>query len=506
MQLRGSNLRKIGLVAVIAVVVVVGIVAAMPAVHQWWNGTKRPEGNPGPEAPPSHELVRDAQGAPVKPYTLRLAPVAVQGLQVRCDKVNQAANLALPVQTGTLDYETDRLYPVRSRFQGEVISLGEVTEDTGGSGPSERRLKKRPLRPGDPVKQGQVLAVVWSKELGDRKVALVTALLNLSVHEETLRRLEPGSRSGSVPEITYRKAKAQVEQDLNAVNAAEAGLGVSRLKPEEIEEIRKEAWVVQKRLQGKPETAEQRKERLSKELQKWARVDLLAPRDGIIAEMNTNIDDKVDPSRDTPLFRIADVSRLLITIHFQEEYLPALQPLLLAPGQADLHWKISLQAEPDVLLDLPITRVAPSLDPNSHTVVVVGHIPNPVVDRQGRSRRLIVGQFAKATVDVPPGPDVVDVPTNALNEVDGESLVFVQRDPARPEYELRRVVVVRRSRDVTQVRSQLTPQEQERSAEEVRRGRPPLGTLQAGDRVVTHGVTEMTEALSDLVAKARTEK
>jgi membrane fusion protein, heavy metal efflux system len=510
MTVRGMNLRKVGLIGLIAIAVVVGIVAAMPivqpAVHHWLNGDNQNRGTAGPENEPSHDLVRDANHHPIKPYTLHLSPVTVKGLGVTSEPVKPAGNLTLPPQIGTLGYDTDHLYSLRARFQGEIISLGEVTEDTGGPGSSDKRLRKRMLGPGDRVKKGEVLAVLWSKELGDRKVALVTALLNLYVDQETLERQDEIYRKGSLPEATYRASKSKVEQDLAAVNAAEAGLGISRLTPDEIEEIRKEARVIQKRLQGKPETPEQRRDRLTREVQQWARVELTAPQDGVIVEKNTNLGDIVDPSRDTPLFRIADLRQLLVNVNFMEEYLPLLQPLLRNPGQSEMRWKVRLDAEPDLpVLDLPVLRVAPSLDPNQHTALVVGHIANPVVT-QSRTRQLVVGQFVTATMDVPPGPDLVEIPTNALNEVDGESLVFVQRDPNKTDYELRRIWVVRRARDVTLVRSKLNAAEQRESAEEVRRGHRPIATLAVGELVVTHGVTEMTDALADLVAKIRTEK
>jgi cobalt-zinc-cadmium efflux system membrane fusion protein len=509
MKLRDSVLFKPVLVGLIGIIIVVGIVAAMPVVQpivqEWLNGDRKRDGATDAGQPPSHELVRDAQNRPIKPFMMRLSPTAVKGLKVACEKVRPAGDLTLPLQQGSLGYDTDHLYSLRARFQGEIIKIGEVTEDTGAPGTSEKRLQKRLLGPGDVVKKGDVLAVLWSKELGDRKVALVSALLTLYVDQETLKRQEEIARS--LPEATLRASKSKVEQDLTAVNAAEASLGIARLTPEEIEDIRKEARLIQKRLQGKPETPEQRLARLREEVQKWARVELLTPQDGVIVEKNTNLNDMVDPSRDTPLFRIADLRQLLINVNFQEEYLPLLQPLLHNGPPGTMRWKIRLEAEPDLpALDLPMLRIVRSLDPNAHTAVVVGRIANPIVDRNGRARQLVVGQFVTATMAVPPGPNLVDIPTNALNEVDGESLVFVQPDPTKNEYEIRRVVVARRSRDVTQVRSKLTAEEQQESAEEVREGRRPFGTVQVGELVVTHGITEMTEALGDLVAKLRTEK
>jgi cobalt-zinc-cadmium efflux system membrane fusion protein len=477
-----------------------------PLIHDWSNGPKGDSG--AAEKDKSHELVRDAKGHPVQPFTMRLSPVTAKALQVTTEAVKPAGKLTLPSQVGTLGYDTDHLFSVRPRFQGEIIKIGDAAD-----GPNdypwtpEQRYQKRPLGPGDRVKKGDLLAVVWSKELGDRKVALVSALLDLYLDRETLQRLEPIYERGSLPEATYRLAVNKVEKDLSAVYAAESSLGISRLTPEEVEKIRDDAKAIQKRLQGKPETPEQRKERMAQDFQKWARVDLVAPQDGIIVEKNTNVNDIVDPARDTPLFRIADLRWLLIYVNFNEEYLPILEPILRASNPGLLEWKVRLEADPDArVLTLPILRVAPSLDPNQHTAMVIGRISNPVIQDPLPPKYLLAGQFVTATVELPAAAGLVDIPTNALNEVNGQSLVFVQRNPDRPEYTLRRVVVVRRTREVVQVRSELNAAEQHASQEEVRQGRRPFETLQPGDLLVTRGVTEMTDALEDLVARERAEK
>jgi hypothetical protein len=114
----------------------------------------------------------------------------------------------------------------------------------------------------------------------------------------------------------------------------------------------------------------------------------------------------------------------------------------------------------------------------------------------------IVGQFVTVTLYVNPEPDTVEISTDALNEVNGESLVFVQPDPARPEYVQRRVVVVARFKDKSFVRSnKLTAKEAEQSKQEVQKGRHPLEPLQPGERVATRGVLEMTACLEDLLSK-----
>jgi cobalt-zinc-cadmium efflux system membrane fusion protein len=507
---RKVPLRKVLLVflgIVLLATLAVVLPRAWPPIKAWWTGkTDKDQGTT--QADLSHELVRDAQGRPITPPTMRLSPRAAEALKVATEKVTPAGPLLLPKQIGTVGYDTDRLYPVRPRFQGEIIKIAQVSEyHVDASLPSEKRVVKRMIGPGDRVHKGEELAVIWSKELGDRKVALVTALLDLYVDEETLKQQEPIYEKGSLPEATIRASRGRVQKDLAAVYAAESALGISRLLPEEVEKIRQEARVIQKRLQGNPETPEQRKQRMSEDVQKWARVELVAPQDGIIVQKDTNVNDIVDPARDTPLFRIADLRSLLVYMNFNEEYLPLLQPLMRFGHPGTMRWKLRLEAEPDIpVLDLPILRIAPSLDPNAHTAMVIGRIANPIKVGPSRERYLLVGQFVTATVEVPPPEGTVAMPTNGLNEVNGQSLVFVQRDSKVPEYTLRRIAVVRRSRDVTLVRSQLTEAEQEASEEEVRQGRRPIETLQVGELVVTHGITEMTDALEALLAESRATK
>src|SRR5581483_4834323 len=94
----------------------------------------------------------------------------------------QPRTLELP---GRLALDSDHLARVHSRFPGEVIEIEEVAISRD-SLPVERR----PLRVGDRVKAGQLLAVVWSKDLGEKKSELVDALSQLRLDRETLNRLK----------------------------------------------------------------------------------------------------------------------------------------------------------------------------------------------------------------------------------------------------------------------------------------------------------------------------
>jgi multidrug efflux pump subunit AcrA (membrane-fusion protein) len=215
-----------------------------------------------------------------------------------------------------------------------------------------------------------------------------------------------------------------------------------------------------------------------------------------IVEKNTNINDMLDPINSPPLFKLADMSRLQVWVQPPEEDLPLLRKNL---KSGNLRWQIQFQAFPnDEPLDLPVLQFAPALDPNLRTPMVIGYLPN-------KESKYVVGQFVTATIFVNPEPDSVEIPTNALNEVEGESLVFVQTNGQEHEYGLRRVAVVERFKEFTFVRSRLTKRDREISAAEQMRGRRPIQPLLPGERVVTLGIVELTAALENEKTRAQLE-
>ena len=94
------------------------------------------------------------------------------------------------------------------------------------------------------------------------------------------------------------------------------------------------------------------------------------------------------------------------------------------------------------------------IDPNQHTAVVRGHIPNP-------NGLLRAGQFVTATVELLPPKNVVEVPISAVVEDGKDSIVFVQTDPEKPVYTMRRVQVTNRFDRTAYVRSVPVSQEEE---------------------------------------------
>src|SRR5207302_2178635 len=217
-----------------------------------------------------------------------------------------------------------------SRFAGEVIEIAQVRDPLASQEKGQSVL--RPLRPGDFVKKGDRLAVVWSKELGEKKSEFLNALSQLYLDQATLKRMEDSS---TIPEQRVREQRQQVESDLIAVDKARQTLESWRLTEEEIKEIEDEARRIRER--GGQRDRQKRKD--------WPRVDVVARIDGVIAEKNVIQGDFVDTNLD--LFKVANIDRLAVWANAYEEDLPALQAYekqLQERGQA-LPWKIRLRGD-----------------------------------------------------------------------------------------------------------------------------------------------------------------
>jgi cobalt-zinc-cadmium efflux system membrane fusion protein len=469
MTFRGANAVKLGAL-VVGVLVLVGIgVAAMPMVRgsikDWWV-------QHGPnKAGEAQEPESSAKLVPGMKDTLELPRDVVQKLGIQTAEIH-AARQTRPLQlTGSLNFDPDHLAPVRARFAGEVVEIGQVEAPPENA--TNFHTEHRLVRYGDRVTKGQLLAVVWSSDLGKAKGDLVAALTQLKLDEAGLRRMQPLYEKGDLSEAAIQAQEQRVASDRNTAGTAENALRTWRVPEEEIQAVKDEAERIF-REGGKRNLERQRN---------WARVEVRAPLDGIIVEKTVVLHNLVDTSTD--LFKVADLKWLTVWAHAFEEDLPALQAL--TPDQR--HWEVRLQAEPrSKPLPGRIAVIGPVIDPNQHTAQVMGYVHN-------QAETLKVGQFVTATVQLPPPPGQVAVPTSALDE-DGEtSVVFVQEDPSKPRFTRKLVDVTQRGEQFVLVRARL-------SAADKKEGRSPL---RPGERVVTAGVVELEAALEDAVNGAKKE-
>jgi cobalt-zinc-cadmium efflux system membrane fusion protein len=384
--------------------------------------------------------------------------LGIQSAEVKPRGPARPRVLELP---GSLAIDPKRLMSVRCRFApAEVIEIGQI----------EEKGEKRELHAGDKVRKGQRLAVLRSLDVALKKSDLFDALVQLALDEVRLTDREKAYQLGALPEDALNQTRRDVAADRNAVNRARNTLLVWGIGEEEIEAVIKQAQEKPKR-KANPENEKERKARL----ERWSRVELKAPSDGVIVERSVRQGEFVQ-DRTSNLFQIAQLDRLKVLAQVSEDDLPLLNAL--KPEQR--RWTIRTR---DDAAPVPgwIESVGHLIDPNQHTAVVTGFVENP----EGRLR---AGQFITASVTLPPPMGELVLPAGAVIEEGHHTFVFVQPDVKKLFYELRRVVLVRRGQDVVHIRSRLT-------SELERQG---FQTVRIGERVVTAGAVELKAILEDL--------
>ena len=381
---------------------------------------------------------------------------------------------------GSTDLDPTTVARVRARFQAEIVEMGKITArspDSISASPLPREL-----RPGDRVRgphrkdgkevEGDLLAVVWSTDVGSRKSDLVDALVQLTLDERRLRDRIRLWQEGSIPRDTVDQTRRDVAGDRNAVERAERTLRTWKIPEKEIQAVRDEAA----RIVERGGTRDREKERL------WARSEIRAPRNGTIVERNVVLHEYIADTTSN-LFVIADVDRLLVRASPPEDDLR----LLLDLPQGKRVWKVQVTGAPAPQVATPIDEISQIIDQNQHTAVVKGYIDNP-------GGRLRAGQYVTATVQLPPPTDVVEVPVSAVVD----DCVLVQDEPGKSRYTLRRVLVTHRFNDSVYVKIKLTPEEAKLTREDRARELLPRQPLRPGERVLTAGVLELKSRLTDL--------
>ena len=141
------------------------------------------------------------------------------------------------------------------------------------------------------MKKGQVVAVVSSREVGEKKGELVDAVVNAKQQVGILERFKH-VESGLVPQSRLLEAQRNVEVAQISVNRAERTLRSWRVPDDQIRSIRAEA-----------EKFDPANPAGSLEIeQPYGETQVVAPFDGVILEKNVVAGDIVDVNQD--LFKI----------------------------------------------------------------------------------------------------------------------------------------------------------------------------------------------------------
>jgi cobalt-zinc-cadmium efflux system membrane fusion protein len=474
-----TKVLKTAAIVLFALVVLSGFALAMGIVRPPWQKAVAED-----PAAARKEALR-VQLVPGSPNTIEIPEDVLVNLGIRKGNVDLLATAKKPTMTrplvmpGSTALDPTRLYRIRARFaaspsSAEVIEVAQIPDVPAD--PKNVQTVFREIRSGDRVKKDELLVVFNSVDVGNKKNDLIDAIYQLKLDEEVLKRAE-GAGSGAVPEVFLWNARRNVQGDLNTINRAVSTLQTWGIAEADIQAARDEAKKVEER-QGKHDKS---KDAL------WARVEIRSPDDGVIIERNV-AQHEVIADNTTNLFQIAKVDRLSVFANCPEDDLPALESL----STAERQWTVETVGSPPLKGSFDDTSYL--IDPNQHTAVVKGHIDNP-------RNVLRAGQFVKATVELPPPTNVVEIPANAVIEDGQQCILFVEKDAKKRQYTIRRVELSNRFEKSVFVRSYFPKKDKKDAAEEKEVGMLAPEPLVPGERVLQSGVGELKAAYLDLIEK-----
>ncbi len=237
MRVLQSRFRKAGGILLPILVILMALAVAFGAVKLPWTTPAAEKADPPAKEALAVELVAGSPNSLLVPEEVR------KSLGIRKGNVEQIAVAQRPGRTrplvmpGSTALDPARLIRVRVRFApAEVVEIGKI--DDPHSSPGNIPPLRRELQAGDPVKKGNLLAVLYSVDVGNKKDDLFDALCQLRLDEEVLKRAE--ARSAAVPEVFLLNARRNVQGDACNVNRAENTLKTWAIPEEDIQSVREE--------------------------------------------------------------------------------------------------------------------------------------------------------------------------------------------------------------------------------------------------------------------------
>jgi cobalt-zinc-cadmium efflux system membrane fusion protein len=257
--------------------------------------------------------------------------------------------------------------------------------------------------PGDPVRQGEVLALLTSPEAGKVRGDFLSSYVQHEIRADTLARTR--AAAATLPERQLREARVQLREarvkllnDHQALGNLGLALGLEELRGLSDDEVAHKV-----RLLGLPEEVAKKND-LSANL-----LPVVAPFDGVVLRTDLVIGEMADPAK--TCFVVADTRRLRLHLDVRQEDVARLSPGQLVTFRARATGQTATGT---------LRWVSPEVDPKTRTVVARAEVYNP-------TGQLRPGTFGRARIPVQ-RQYAVTVPVSAL-QWDGKSFrIFVRRD------------------------------------------------------------------------------
>lgn len=255
---------------------------------------------------------------------------------------------------------------------------------------------------GDLVHKGEILARYHADEVRDSRALYRAAVAEVDRAQAAARQAERNrDRARRMLELKAgsQQQVEQTEQDLVTAQAAvrKAQIEVDRLRDLLEDDLRVPAEPDPKR----PSELEDD-------------VPIVAPGDGYIIEKNVTPGRSVDTT--SVAFVVADLSKVWMLASVRQEDLGKLREgqsaTVTLPGEADRRWMGR------------ITNLGQELDPNTRVMQVR-------IELENRGDRLRPEMLANADLPVGRGKSAIVIPSDALQQVGDDTVVFVRTAPGR---------------------------------------------------------------------------
>ena len=286
---------------------------------------------------------------------------------------------------------------------------------------------------GTDVEKGQVLARLHSHEVHDGEASYWEAQAELERRQAELHfAQETYERASRLHELKAGSLQ-KVQEAESKLRSAEMFLEIAKAGVKRTEIHLRYLGLSPERLPSAP--GEHRREHEGDHL-----IEVRSPVSGTIIERMVTQGAVVAPA--DSLYVITDLTSLWVIAQVPEQHLSSLRN-----GQAV---KVSVRAYPGTTFPARIAYIGDALDPETRTVEVRCELNNP-------GRRLKREMFATIAMGAGTGKEAVVAPLAALQNVDGEEVLFVPEGEA--SYRVRPVRAGRRSGSVVEIVSGLQANE-----------------------------------------------
>ncbi len=272
---------------------------------------------------------------------------------------------------------------------------------------AEGRIERVQANPGDVVEKGQLLAQMHSHDIHESRALYKRAKAD-QARAEGVEKYQEGVRDRAKRLLDLRAGSlAQLEQTETALRNAATDVHNAETEVERTRAHLTEVLGIPAEESDVPQGTNGDDNDL---------IPIKAPASGVVLTRNVTLGTVVNPASD--LFVLTDLSTLWAIAEVNEEFLGKLR--------VSMPVKIFVQAYPGRAFQGRVGKLGEALDPGTRTIKVRIDLPNT-------QRLLRPEMYADAEIQVGRGTAALMLPSEAVQDLRGEPIVFVRVAPDRFE-------------------------------------------------------------------------